>query len=139
MVRFLQWAALFPGAILGAVVCTFLLRLVLYQTLTGSGLIEPYPESIERILTPLALAIGVVWAGSKIAPSYNFKVAVALCGLWILMTAGMATLALVGTQIGDGQLHLKYGGVSSVFSIAGAVLGLLIVRGESNQKRKDEI
>jgi hypothetical protein len=56
--NFLRWLAVLPGAMIAMFLSMFPLHLVLYQTLTGSGLIEPYPEMPERLLGPLAAAIG---------------------------------------------------------------------------------
>lgn len=108
MAKVLRWTAVLPGAVIAAVLATFLLRIVLYQTLTGSGLIQPYPETPERLLTPLMLAIAFVWAGARIAPKHNLKVAIVLCSLWILILGGMFALAMSGANVGSGQLYLQY-------------------------------
>ena len=64
MLNMLRWLVVLPGAIVGVVVALFPLHFVLYQTLTGSGIVEPYPQLPERLLGPLVSALAFVWAGS---------------------------------------------------------------------------
>lgn len=123
----LRWAAVLPGAIIGAALALFPLKLVLYQTLTGSGLVQPYPETPERLLTPLVFAAASVWAGARIAPKYKLKVAIALSCLWVLTIGGMSALILSGAHLGGGPLYFQYGGWSSLGALAGVLLGLLMV------------
>lgn len=132
--KFLRWAAVLPGAILGAILATFPLRIILYQTITGSGIVEPYPETPERLLTPLVMAAAFVWIGAKIAPTHNFATAIALFSIWIILLGIIVALALVGADMGYGQLYLQDGGFTSAGALVGAILGLLVVRIEIHGK-----
>lgn len=108
------------------VLSSFLLHLVLYQTLTGSGIVEPYPEAPERILSPLAAALAFIWAGSRIAPSRKMETAIVLFGS-VLVLAGIAlTLAVLGFRDGNTGFVLRYDGLPNAAGIAGAFIGLYI-------------
>ena len=106
----------------------FPLHFVLYQTLTGSGIVEPYPETPERILMPLVGAIVFIWAGAWVAPNHKFKVATVLFTLWLLLLAGAVVLVLSGADLGGLQFNLEGGGLAPIMALVGAIAGLYIVR-----------
>jgi hypothetical protein len=127
----MRWIAVLPGAVACAFLALFPLHLVLYQTLTGSGLIEPYPEWPERLLTPLVAALAFVWAGSRIAPSRKVETGVVLFGGWLLITGAAIALGLTGARIGSSQMYLRLGGLAPAGAILGAFIGLFLVRREN--------
>ncbi len=124
----LRWAAVLPAALLAIPLAPFPLHWVLYSSLTGSGFIEPYPQTPERILTPLAISTAFVWAGSRVAPKFKIETAVVLCGLWLLVVGGFVALSLAGARVGRIGLTMQYGGLGAVLAVAGAFAGVLTVR-----------
>lgn len=134
MVSILRWIAVLPGSALLAILATVPLHFFLYQTLTGSGLIHPYPPAPERILTPSIVAIGFIWAGFRIAPHHKYETAIALFGLWQLGVGAFLAIGLAGASWFGRPLAIQYHGAASVGAMAGAFVGLLIVR---RQSRKD--
>lgn len=83
--RIVRWLLVLPGAVVCAVLALFPLHFVLYQTLTGSGIVEPYPEAPERLLGPLVSALAFVWGGARIAPHHKIETAVVLFGALLLL------------------------------------------------------
>ena len=127
----MRWIAVLPGAILAMVLSSFPLHLVLYQTLTGSGIVEPYPEAPERILSPLAATLAFIWAGSRIAPSRKMETALSFFGLSLLGSGGALALAVVGFRDGNTGFYLRLGGLPIAAGIAGAFTGLYIAYREN--------
>lgn len=128
MPNWLRWIAVLPAALLAVVVSAFPLHFVLYQTLTGSGIVEPYPETPERVLLPLVGAMAFIWAGARVAPNHKVKVATVLFALWLLILGSAVVLVLSGADIGGLQFKLEGGGLAPVVALIGAVVGLYIVR-----------
>jgi hypothetical protein len=128
MPNWLRWIAVPPAALLAIVLSAFLLHLVLYQTLTGSGLVEPYPETPERILLPLVGAVAFIWAGARVAPNHKVKVAMVLFVLWLIMLGGAVAMVLSGSDFGGLQFNFEGGGLAPAMALIGAVIGLYIVR-----------
>lgn len=122
----MRWIAVLPGAFLAMLLSSFPLHLVLYQTLTGSGIIEPYPEAPERILSPLAATLAFIWAGSRIAPSRKMETALGLFGLSLLGSGGALALAVVGFRDDNIGFYLRLSGLPIAAGIAGAFIGLYI-------------
>jgi hypothetical protein len=128
MPNWLRWIAVPPAALLAIVLSAFLLHLVLYQTLTGSGFVEPYPETPERILLPLVGAVAFIWAGARVAPNHKVKVAMVLFVLWLIMLGGAVAMVLSGSDFGGLQFNFEGGGLAPAMALIGAVIGLYIVR-----------
>lgn len=126
----LRWLAVVPAAVLAAVLSAVPLHLVLYQTLTGSGFIEPYPETPERVLLPLVAAMSFVWAGARVAPSHKMETAVVLFGSWLLLAGASIALILSGAHFGGLRVHSYGDGLSSMMALFGAFAGLYFVRRE---------
>jgi hypothetical protein len=137
--NFLRWLAVLPGAMIAMFLSMFPLHLVLYQTLTGSGLIEPYPEMPERLLGPLAAAIAFVWAGSRIAPSRKVETAVVLFGASLLLSGAAIAVGYFGARTGSQQFYLRLGGIPAIAGIVGAFVGLYLVRRENSEDEKSRI
>lgn len=133
-----RWMAVLPGAFLAMLISSFPLHLVLYQTLTGSGVIEPYPEAPERVLSPLVATLTFVWAGSRIAPSRKMETAIALFGLVLLLAGVALTLAVVGFRDGNTGFGLRFGGLPNAAGIAGAFIGLYIAYREKGAAKHSE-
>ena len=130
-----RWFAVLPGAALAMVASSFPLHLVLYQTLTGSGIVEPYPEAPERLLGPLVATLAFVWAGSRIAPNNKVQAAVALFGLMLLGSGASLALAVSGAHFGNTGYYLRMGGLPVAAGIAGAFIGLYIAYRENGAGR----
>ena len=124
----LRWILVFPAALLGLILSPFVLHWVLYSILTGSGLIEPYPGTPERVLTPMAAALGFVLSGAHTAPTRKFGTSLVLAGAFTLLTASAALLAVAEVNIGGKTLYLQNGGVRAVLAILGALAGAWLVR-----------
>ncbi|MBP60397.1 MAG: hypothetical protein CMJ62_02620 [Planctomycetaceae bacterium] len=124
MTDWLRWLAVLPAAILAAGLSQFPLHIILYQTLTGSGLIEPYPELPERLLTLLVAPAAFVWAGAAVAPRHRAGAAAVLMVLCCLL-AGIA-IALVLS--GSFEFSTPVGVLAPIITFVGAFCGLLIVR-----------
>jgi hypothetical protein len=127
----MRWIAVLPGSFLAMLLSSFPLHLVLYQTLTGSGIVEPYPEAPERILSPLAATLAFIWAGSRIAPSRKMETALGLFGLSLLGSGGALALAVVGFRDANIGFYLRLGGLPIAAGIAGAFIGLYIAYREN--------
>ena len=131
-----RWFAVLPGAILAMLISSFLLHLVLYQTLSGSGIVEPYPETPERVLSPLAATLAFVWAGSRIAPGRKVQTAIGLFGLSLLGSGGALALGIVGFRAGNTGFYLRLGGLPIAAGIVGAFFGLYIAYRENSDSNK---
>jgi hypothetical protein len=132
MPNIIRWLAVLPGAVVCAVLSVFLLHLVLYQTLTGSGIVEPYPEAPERLLGPLVLALAFVWGGARIAPFRKVETAVVLFGALLLLIGASVALGLTGGRIGNAQYYLRLGGFPLAGSVVGAFIGLYLAYRETS-------
>jgi hypothetical protein len=127
MLNVMRWLAVLPGAIVCAFLALFPLHLVLYQTLTGSGIVEPYPEAPERLLGPLVSALAFVWGGSRIAPLRKVETAVVLFGVLLLLIGASVALGLIGAHVGNVRYFLPLGGLPPAGAIVGAFVGLYLV------------
>ena len=139
MLSILTWLAVLPGAVVCALLATFPLHWVLYQSLTGSGIVEPYPETPERMLSPLVSALGFVWGGSRIAPFRKVEAAVVLFGALLLLIGAGFALGLTGAHIGRAQYSLPLGGLPPVGATVGAFIGLYLVRRENPANLQDRV
>jgi galactitol-specific phosphotransferase system IIC component len=110
------------------VLSSFPLHFVLYQTLTGSGMVEPYPETPERTLLPLVAAMAFIWTGAKVAPSHNLSVAKVLFALFVVIQGGGILMVLSGADLGGSPLIYEGGVLAPAMSFLGAIAGLYIVR-----------
>lgn len=128
MLNIARWIGVFPGALTGAVLSLVPLHLILYQTLTGSGIAEPYPETPERLLSPFVAAIAFVWMGTYIAPNRKAATAVVTFGVWLLFTVTFLALVLADVHVGKIQFYLEGGILRPIGSIVGAFVGLFLVR-----------
>ncbi len=123
----LRWIAVLPAAILGAVLLIFPLHWVLYLSLRH--VIEPYPELPERILTPVVVAAGFVWLGTKVAPSHKIMTAWILGGLLTIgLVAGVVFVLNIG-RIGNASVSL---GMMPA-SFLGVAIGVILARRVSKQ------
>lgn len=128
MLNIVRWIGVFPAALIGAVLSLFPLHLILYQTLTDSGIAEPYPETPEQLLSPFVAAIAFVWMGIYVAPNRKAATAVVTFGVWLLFTVTFLALAIADVHVGNIQFYLEGGILRPIGSIAGAFVGLYLVR-----------
>lgn len=134
-----RWLAVVPGALLAMVLSSIPLHLVLYQTLTGSGIVEPYPEMPERLLTPLVAALAFIWFGSRIAPRRRFETAVTLFGVLLFVGGGSIALGLSGAHIGNVQYSVSQGGLAALGAFVGALIGLYAAYHAAQGEDKDRM
>jgi hypothetical protein len=130
----LRWLAVLPASVLTGFLATFPLHWILYQTLTGSGIVEPYPELPERLLTPFAVCLGFVWGGARVAPEFKFETAITFFGVAMLVLGGFVFLAVFGERWMGARLSIYGYGMGPLLAIAGAVTALYLVRKESQKK-----
>ncbi len=128
MSNWLRWILVLPVALLAMILSAFPLHFVLYQTLTGSGIVEPYPETPERVLMPLVGAMAFIWAGAGVAPNHKVKMATVLFALWLLLLGVIVVLVLSDVDLSGLQFTIERGGLGPVMALVGAVAGLYIVR-----------
>ena len=131
MKYWLRWLAVLPGALAAGVLTTIPLHWMLYSTLRN--FVEPYPQLPERLLTPFAIAVVFVWAGSRIAPEYKTETAVVLFGLWMVLLGGFVFLTLSGGTWMGRELNFQGGAVAPVMAFVGAFTGLYVVRRERKE------
>lgn len=118
----LRWLAVIPGAILAGILVLFPLHLILYQTL--SNFIDPYPETPERILGPLATSWAMVTAAAYNAPSNKRNVAIAMAFVWIFIAGGGFTLSYFELEISSRRLDFGTSWLPIMFGVIGSLLGL---------------
>jgi hypothetical protein len=121
----LRWIAVLPAAAIAAILVSFPLHLVLYQTLTG--FIEPYPAAVERVLFPLFAAVAFIWFGARVAPCRRRDAAILLFGIWMIMLGVSAGSAIGGARFGSTQITGQYNGLGLLFGAFGALIGLYFV------------
>lgn len=124
MPGWMRWMAVLPVALLATVLSTVPLHFVLYQTITGSGVVEPYPETPERMLVPLVGALAFICVGARVAPKHEVATATVLFALWLLFAATFVALALSGAHLGGLQFNLQRAGLGPVMAVVGAIAGL---------------
>jgi hypothetical protein len=132
----LRWLAVVPGALLGGIALTFPLHWVLYNTLTN--FIDPYPELPERVLSPLAIAAGIVWLGARIAPARKVETALVLFGLWMVFLGGTVAYTLFVGNIGGRRVFFHGGGLAPAMAFVGGVIGFLVARQEARGQESSE-
>lgn len=134
----LRWLAVLPASVVAGLLATIPLHFILYQTLTGSGIVEPYPELPERLLTPFAVCLGFVWSGARVAPECKFETAIALFGMAMVVLGGFVFLTLFGERWMGSRLYLRGYGLGPLLAIVGAVIALYLSRRESQRDKDGE-
>lgn len=117
------WIAFLPGAILAGILILFPVHWILYQTLTN--FIEPYPETPEKIIGPLATAWAMVKAAAFIAPSNKKIVAIVIAVLWVFIAGGGFAISYFELEFGDRKFDLLAGGLPIIGGVIGAIIGLI--------------
>ncbi len=125
-IYWLRWIFILPGALVTSILSTFLLHLILVQTLRH--FIEPYPEFPERILTPFVITLTFIWGGCEIAPSNKIKVGFILAILWLIISIFLIYLTKTNKPFFGLDLYLQANGIASILGIIGALVGLIIVK-----------
>jgi hypothetical protein len=125
-----RWVAVIPGAIAAGLLMTIPLRLMLMNTLRY--IVDPYPAAPERLLTPIAIGAGMVWAAAKIAPSKKLEAAAVLFGIWMALVGALAVRGSDASGAAAQRTFLAYGGwIAVVTALAGGLVGLWLARRES--------
>jgi hypothetical protein len=129
LIYWLRYVAVLPGALLASILSTFVLHLSLYYSLRE--IIAPYPETPERVLTPLVMATVFIWTGSQIAPKYKNTTTIILFGLWLFILGGVVFLTMTNSTWLDQKLSFQVGGLPTIMSVVGALFGLFKARQEN--------
>jgi len=125
----LRWVAVLPSPLLAGLLALFPLHWIVYHSLRNQTIfVDPYPELPERLLTPFVACAVFVWAGSRIAPERKVLTSVVLLGLLLLLQGGFVFLAVSGTNVMGAQFYLQGRGIAPIMALAGALVGLYIVR-----------
>jgi len=127
----LRWLAVLPSALLGSLLATFLLHLVLYNTLRN--FVNPYPELPERVLSPFVIAMAFVWFGARIAPAHKTDTAAVLLAIWILLIGVFLGVVIFGGTVAGHHLFAQGKGIAPAMAFFGALSGFLLVRKQSDQ------
>jgi len=137
LVHWLRWCAVLPGALLAGTLATLPLHWVLYSTLGNFA--EPYPELPERLLSPFVVSTVFIWAGSRIAPARRIVTSTVLFGAWMFLIGGFVFLTLSGATWFGARLYFPGGGFGPLLAVAGALIGLYIVRRQTRNTSKEEV
>jgi len=125
-----RWIAVLPGALATGLLMTIPLRLMLMNTLRY--IVDPYPAAPERLLTPVAIGGGIVWAAAKIAPARKLESAAVLFGIWMAIVGGLAMRGSAASGATAQRIFLAYGGwIAVVGALAGGLAGLWLARREN--------
>ena len=120
----LNWIAVFPGAIVAGLLSTFLFHWVLYETLANGLVISGVDiNPIESILYPFVVAIVFILAGYKIAPDHKFKASITLFIIYVIAWIIFSAVALLGGSSVSFQLS-----GSTILALVGAAFGLYITK-----------
>ncbi len=119
-----RWISFLPAALIAGLIVSFPLHLVLYTSLTN--FIEPYPESLERIVFPFFFSLTFILTGYKIAPAHKIKVAIILFGLLMFFIGGVAFLALFRANFFGYGLFFQGGGAATLLAAIGAAVGVYL-------------
>jgi hypothetical protein len=126
-IYWIRWIMVLPVSIITAFLSTFLLHLILYQTLTKIS--DHYPETPEKLLAPLFIAGTFVFSGYLIAPTKKFITATVFAVMWTITAIVLITIAIINNDSIIGIL----------FGFIGCVSGwLLSLQKEKNNEKHNE-
>jgi hypothetical protein len=125
----LRWFAVLPTSVLAGFLATFLLHLILYLTLTVSGIVAPYPELPERLLTPFVFFLAFVWSGPWVAPDYKYNTTLAL---FCLILLGLRLSIMVSPSV---VRWLGSSGLGLILAVAGACVALYLWQKKTESAR----
>lgn len=131
--KILRWMAVLPGSVLAGIAMTFVLHYVLYFSLTN--FVTPYPEFLERALTPFVIAATFIWVGCEIAPNNKLKAGIVLFTIWMFLEGGFIMLTLTGGKWFGKSLYLDANGIAPILGIAGAFVGLYLITKKETEKQ----
>lgn len=126
MKYWLRWLVVFPAAMAAGILVLIPVHFVLYRSLTGSGLITPYPELPERLLSPFFAACAFVWAGTYVSPSHKSQTAKSLVMVWIVFVFAGIGITLSG--VSDRLTFTTFDAARMVVGTFGAYIGYHYVR-----------
>ncbi len=128
----LRWIALFPSAVIAALLVSFPLHWVLYFTLTNGQLISGLDiKPIEYLFYPFIIAITFIFTGYKIAPKYKFKTAIVLFGIYILTWLTVSIISLSKSNMYGMDLQFSE---RTIIALVGAIIGLYITKKINNKE-----
>ncbi len=134
--NWIRWLLLLPATVVFTFLSLMPLHWILYSTLTGSGLIIPYPEFPERVFSPLLMGLMFVLIPYKIAPKGKYWCSVIFLLIWVIMRVVGLYLALSNPYYFDSfALSIKYWGIPNIMGFSGALIGILIVRKQIKKER----
>mgnify|MGYP006377640941 CR=1 FL=1 len=118
----LCWIAVLPGAILSAILGSFVLHWVLYFTLSKGEVISGVNIApIEYYLLPFVASLFFVMFGSDIAPTNKFKTSIFLSILWIV------ALIIILKYVSGTYLEIR-----GIVGIIGLIIGIYFVWAKEN-------
>jgi hypothetical protein len=124
----LAWVLLIPALVLIGVLVHFPLHIILYQTLTRSGFITPFPKSVEIIIAPMVSAMIIVYCAYLIAPEHKIKVCLLITVLWSVFAGIVFALGYFNIESNGIYFNLQYGGMPIILGIVGTLIGLYFVK-----------
>jgi hypothetical protein len=132
----LSWIGVVPISLIAGALVTFPLHWILYSTLSGGDdpFITTYPELPEKMLHPFFTALIIIWVASLIAPQYKLKTALIIATLYIFVAGGAFVLGYLNYRSGNLQVSLTAGGLPVLMGLAGAIVGLYIVKNNLLEK-----
>lgn len=140
--KYLRWALVLPGALLGGILATFPLHWLLYfgfahENATLFGIIE-FPngldiEPIEFLIYPAVISAAYIIIGSQIAPNHKIKTALALFVIYLIFWL----IANVYFHIAGNSINAQSSG-RTLLALLGAVVGLAIVKFSKNETTSDQ-
>ncbi len=102
MVYWLRWSAVVPGAFLGAIIASVLIRTILFYTVF---LFFPPNNLVKVMLVPVINAAGFVFFGSLLAPERNKRSLAILFGLCLAVIGVVVIRTWLGFELKGQQFQ----------------------------------
>jgi hypothetical protein len=139
--KLIRLILILPIGILSGIIATFVLHLLLVNTL--SHFVNPYPQLPERILTPFAFCMSFVFGGSIVSPFNKSKTAILLFAFQLALIQLFIFLIEYKINWFGKILEYKEGGLTTYLAIIGGYLGFYItskqdVNINSNELKDDK-
>ena len=122
--KLIRLILILPIGILSGIIATFVLHLLLVNTL--SHFVTPYPQLPERILTPFAFCIFFVLGGSMVSPFNKSKTAILLFALQLTLIQLLIFLIEYKINWFGKILEYKEGGLPTYLAIIGCYIGFFL-------------
>ncbi len=122
-----RWILMVPTGALAGLLILFPLRWSLYMTLTGSGLVTPYPAFLEELFSPFASFCAFQYTLVAIAPHYKQITGSIFVVLHTVLALSFVTyLAIIsGGSMAVGHYILTIDSFQT-FSVFGGIIGSVV-------------